>query len=247
MSLQNDQKKCGTPRLKLVFRILSIIFIVAVIVVVTVLLTPKILSLQDEAVRAEFIAYIDGFGFGGVAVMIALQLLQVLIAIIPGEPVEVLFGIMYGTFWGMILCLAGITAASAVIFACVRKFGTKFVNRFTNSEKFEKLKFLHDPVKRDALLFLLFLIPGTPKDTLVYFAPFTQIKMSRFLVITTFARIPSVISSTYAGANISQGDFLVTVIVLIITGLLGAAGIYINGRILKSGNESYRRKKHGDK
>ncbi|NLK39218.1 MAG: TVP38/TMEM64 family protein [Clostridiales bacterium] len=243
MSTQPQPRNSQKHKLKIVLRIFLGIFAIAVIAIVTVLITPTILSFRNEETRQKFIEYIDGFGIWGVVVMMAIQVSQVLISIIPGEPVEVLCGMMYGAFWGMILCLAGITAASALIFAGVRKFGIKFVNRFTNSEKFEKLKFLHDSVKRDVLLFVLFLIPGTPKDTLVYFAPFTKIKLSRFLVITTFARIPSVLSSTYAGSNISQGNFLVTVIVLIVTAVFGAAGIYINGKIIKGGNASYQKDK----
>lgn len=242
MSTQPQQKKGQHPKLRLALKIALGILAAALVVTVTVLLLPTILSFRDEATREKFVEYIDGFGVWGVLVMLAIQIFQVLVSIIPGEPVEVLSGMMYGAFGGMVLCLAGITAASALIFVCVRRFGIKFVNRFTNSEKFEKLRFLHDPVKRDALLFVLFLIPGTPKDTLVYFAPFTQVKLSRFLVITTFARIPSVITSTFAGANISQGNLFQTVLILVITGLCGAVGIYINGRIIKGGNKSYRDK-----
>ncbi len=242
VDMQNKPNSDRKTKIKYVFKIIAVVLIAAAALTAAVLLTPKLLSMRDAQTRARFAAYVDKLGVYGVLLMFALQLLQVLVSIIPGEPVEVLFGIMYGTIGGMLLCLAGILTASAIIFACVRRFGTRFVDKFTNSKKFDRLKFLQDPIKRDAFLFLLFLIPGTPKDTLVYFAPFTQIKMGRFLFITTFARIPSVITSTYAGANISQGDFFVTVVIFVITGILGAVGIYINSRIIKNENRQYNRK-----
>lgn len=77
------------------------------------------------------------------------------------------------------------------------------------------------PAKLDTLIFLMFLIPGIPKDTLNYLCPLTSISPVRFLVLSTFARIPSVISSTFAGANFAEGNLLASVIVLGITSAVG--------------------------
>lgn len=102
-----------------------------------------------------------------------------------------------------------------------RRFGRPLVQRLVDEESIQKYAFLTDARKLDTLIFLMFLIPGTPKDTLNYLCPLTLISPVRFLVLSTFARIPSVISSTFAGANFAEGNLLASVIVLGITSAVG--------------------------
>ena len=66
-------------------------------------------------------------------------------------------------------------------------------------------------------MILLFLIPGTPKDLLVYIGGLFPVKPLRFILISTFARFPSVISSTIAGANFAKGDWKMSLIAYAIT------------------------------
>ena len=168
--------------------------------------------------------------------MLLLQILQIIVAIIPGEPIEVLMGIMCGTFGGLFLTLAGIFIGQTLVFFAVKKLGIKFAARFVDVNKFSELSFLKHPEKRDGLIFLLFFIPGTPKDILTYFAPFTGINYLRFILLTTLARIPSVVSSTFAGATLSQGSLIKTVLIFAVTGVVGLIGIYINSRITAKHN-----------
>ena len=74
-------------------------------------------------------------------------------------------------------------------------------------KKIENSNLFKNPKKIERIMALLFFIPGTPKDLLTYIAGLLPIKMSRFLVISTLARIPSVISSTLAGASIMNGSW----------------------------------------
>ena len=150
---------------------------------------------------------IDVLGPWGAVIFLVIQILQVVIAFIPGEPVT------------------GILLGSSMIFAVVRRFGRPLVQRLVDEESIQKYAFLTDARKLDTLIFLMFLIPGTPKDTLNYLCPLTSISPVRFLVLSTFARIPSVISSTFAGANFAEGNLLASVIVLGITSAVGLLGI----------------------
>ena len=100
--------------------------------------------------------------------------------------------------------------SEAAIFVIVRKLGSKFVYEFCKEEtvkKIENSNLFKNPKKIERIMALLFFIPGTPKDLLTYIAGLLPIKMSRFLVISTLARIPSVISSTLAGASIMNGSW----------------------------------------
>ena len=193
--------------------------------------------LRQEDNLYEFEDKIRTIGGIGIVVMLVIQVLQVVLAIIPGEPVELAMGALYGTVWGCVLCLAGITIGTSIIFLCVRKFGRKFVDNFISSDKFARLGFLKEPSKRDILLFVLMFIPGTPKDTLTYFGPFTGISFVRFLVISTIARIPSVISSSYIGARLMGGDYIRSLVAFAVVGAVSLAGIIIYNKIVTTKNK----------
>ena len=90
--------------------------------------------------------------------------LQVLVAILPGEPLEIAGGYAFGAVWGTVLCLLGAFLGSAAVFAVVRKWGVPLVEVFFPQDKLDKLTFLKTSPKRTALLWLVFTVPGTPKE-----------------------------------------------------------------------------------
>ena len=182
--------------------------------------------------------FVSSMGVPGILIVLLLQIAQVVFAVIPGEPIELIMGALYGTFGGVLLCLAGTLVGSLLIFLIVRFFGKGFIESFIDSEKFNKLKFLKDPQKRDVLVFILMFIPGTPKDLLTYFAPFTGIGLLKFLIISTIARIPSIITSTYVGSTFAGGSYLKSVAVFAVVGIVSLAGIYIYNKIVERKNKT---------
>ncbi len=202
-------------------------------------LIPAVLSLKEPAAQEKFRSFIEGLGFFGILLMLLLQTLQIVAAIIPGEPIEILLGMMYGTLGGLVIALLGIALGTAAVYFAVRRFGMKFVNRFVDSKAFDKLAFLKNPAGRDSLVFLLFFIPGTPKDILTYFVPFIGMPFFRFVIIASLARIPSVITSTLAGAELSSGNLVRSLVIFAVTGVIGLAGILIHNTIIERNNRSH--------
>lgn len=91
---------------------------------------------------------------------------------------------------------------------------------------------MKDAKKLETIVFILFLIPGTPKDMLTYVVGTSSMKVSQFLVISTFARIPSVISSTFIGSTIRWGEWETAALIFAVTAVLGVVGIkYQEGMI----------------
>ena len=90
--------------------------------------------------------------------------------------------------------------------------------------KIENSKLFQNPKKIEFIMLILFLIPGTPKDLLVYVAGLLPIKPLRFIIISTFARFPSVITSTLAGERLAVGDWKMGIvlygIILVIVAIL---------------------------
>lgn len=211
-------------------KITLIVLAAAAVVALCVWLIPLVWSLRQPENQAAFEEFVGSLGVFGVLLMLGIQVLQIVVAVIPGEPIELIMGLMYGTWGGLALTLTGILTGSTIIYFCMKRFGTGFASKFVDTNGFKKFRFLNNPAKRDSFIFLLFFIPGTPKDVLTYFAPLTGIPFGRFITIATLARIPSVVTSTLVGSSVSKGEFLKSLIVFAITGAVGIAGILINNK-----------------
>ena len=120
-----------------------------------------------------------------------------------------------------------------IILLAVRKFGVKIVEVFFPIEKIRELKFLQNPKRLNVMTFVVFLIPGTPKDLLSYFIGLTDMKITVWLFITTVARIPSLITSILTGSALGNKKYEVAVIVLIITLAVSGVGLIIYNVIKK--------------
>ncbi len=169
--------------------------------------------------------YLRSFGvFSGVA-LLAFQVLQVFVAFIPGELVEIVSGLIFHPVIACAICYVGIFLASALIFFLMRKLGKRFSKIFVSGEKLRSLRFINTKDKLKKTVFLLFLIPGTPKDLLTYFFALAPIKYFDFFVITAFARIPSVISSVLGGRLVGEEEYGKAIVLFVITAAVSVAGL----------------------
>lgn len=205
---------------------------VAVVTLLLLLLTLFIWNWLRSFSQEGFRDYIRSFGALGWLVMLLLQCLQVFIALIPGELIETAAGFAFGPVVGTLLCYAGVAAASAVVFLLTRRFGIRLVEVFVPREKIHQLRFINTPKKRDRLIFLLFFIPGTPKDLLTYFVGLTDIRLSAFLTLSLVARIPSVLSSTFGGHLLGQEKYWSAVVLYGITGAVSLMGLLLYNRFV---------------
>ena len=220
-----------------IFKTISMVIGILISAILVLAIIPLFTSYKDSGTLS---AYIESFGVWGAFVLLAIQIVQIVIAVIPGELTEFVSGTLYGTFFGSLICLAGVIAGEFLVFVVVKWFGSRFVGNMISQKEFKKLKFLNDEKKLEYTVFLLFFVPGTPKDVLTYFAPMTKIKMNRFLLLSTVARIPSIVSSAYAGGAFAEGNFLQTFIVYIIIGAVSILGLYIHHRIINKGEKNGR-------
>lgn len=180
-------------------------------------LWPMVRNFRDPE---YFRQQIEGKGFLGQLTMIGLVFMQVIIAFVPGEVFEVCAGYAFGGFEGSILCLVGTTSASTLIFLLVKRFGMHLVQLFFDRERIENWSFMKNSKKLDLLTFILFLIPGTPKDLLTYFIGLTPMKLPTFLLLSTLARLPSLLTSTVTGGMLGSEHYYLAVALYAMTGIL---------------------------
>lgn len=203
-----------------IFKILVFILFMVLLVLFTIRLGPLFKDISTEAGRIEFKNKIENLGFQGVFTIIGLILVQIFLPILPGEPVEVLSGMCFGTIGGLIVCYIGVFLSTVVIFGAVKKFGKDFIYSFVSKEKVDKIEksdIYNNSNKIDILVFMAFFIPGMPKDIFIYIAGLLPIKLTRFLVLSGIARFPSIISSTIAGSNLIDGNWITIILAYVVT------------------------------
>ena len=159
--------------------------------------------------------------------------MQVFIALIPGELLESAAGYAFGPLLGTLLCYAGIVSASSLVFLLTRRFGVKLVEVFISRERINELRFINTARKRNRLIFMVFFIPGTPKDLLTYFVGLTDIKLQVFLIISMVARIPSIVTSTFGGHLLGIGNYWGAILIYCGTGIASLIGLTIYNSILR--------------
>ena len=183
-----------------------------------------------------FRAWVDSAGVWGRLAYVGMVIVQILVALIPGEAMEIAGGYAFGALEGTLLCLAAAGAGSLIVFGLVRRFGVRLVEVFFSLEKLRSLRFLKASKKRDFLFLLVFMLPGTPKDLLCYFAGLTDIKFGPWLLICTLGRIPSIITSTIGGDALGEERYLAAVLVFVITFAISGAGLVLYNK-LKENNK----------
>lgn len=136
-------------------------------------------------------------------------------------------GYAFGAVQGTVLCMLGAFLGSVVVFAFVRRFGRELVEVFFPKEKIESLRFLQSSPKRDLLFWIVFVVPGTPKDLLCYFAGLTDLSWGKWLLICSAGRLPSIITSTVGGSAVGGRQYLFAILVFAGTMALSAVGLLI--------------------
>lgn len=211
--------------------ILLVLLAVAAVTAGAWVLTKPILALANDPAAAR--SWIEGLGILGPLAYLALVVLQIVVAVIPGEPFEILGGYAFGSLWGTVLYLAASAAGGMLVFLSVRRWGMRFVRIFFSEEKLGSVRFLHRSPRRDLLFLLLFLIPGTPKDILCYVAGLTDMRWQRWLLICSVGRLPSVITSTVGGDAIGGRDYRAALIVFAIAAVISLVGLIVYRVICK--------------
>ena len=215
-----------SKRSKIALLVAVVAAFIAFCVIIAKLCMPYIHMLSDPATQMQFEQWVQSLGIGGILLMLLIQVLQIVIAFIPGEIVQVMAGVMYGTWGGLLLCLVGCVLASACVFLIIRKLGRPFVTKLFGEDVLNKYEFLNDSSKLDTLVFILFLIPGLPKDTLTYIVPLSNITLKNFLVLSTIGRIPGMVASTLIGSSITDANWPLIIGIFAVVGVIGVLGIW---------------------
>ena len=215
-----------------IFKFAGLIAFVVLVGVIMFLAWPFIADVFTEGGVDRLVERVRNAGPLGVLMLLGIQFLQIVVAFIPGEVVQLAAGLMYGPVGGAAIVLLGCVISSSVIFLLVHKLGAPFVQGMVSTEHMEKFKKFEETGRLDIVVFVLFLIPGLPKDVFTYLVPLTDMPYKRFIALTTIGRIPGVVASTYAAAGFADGQIVGPIIVLSILAILAIIAIVFRGKIM---------------
>lgn len=175
----------------------------------------------------RFRQWVDQQGLWAHVLFTGMVILQVIVAVIPGEPLEIAAGYAFGAVEGTLLCVLGTFIGGILVFLLVRRFGLRAVEVFFPPEKLQKLRFLHNERRLSQWVFFIFFLPGTPKDLLCYFVGLTAMPLRTWVLISAVARLPSIITSTVGGNALGMGEYTFAIIVFAATLVISGIGLLL--------------------
>ena len=176
---------------------------------------------------------VRSWGVWAPLVFIAIQALQVIISPIPGEITGPVGGALFGTLWGVIYSTIGLTFGTLVCFALGRLWGEPLIRPWLSEHHWEKMNFVIE-AEGAIICFILYLIPGFPKDAISYLFGISPMSFWLFAIVSTVGRLPGTWISSYFGAHVGEQQYLyAAVFIALVTGACLPL-YYYRDRILRS-------------
>lgn len=210
-----------------VFKFGGLVAFVALMALACYFAWPYIHDLFEPGGYQRVVDRVQTAGPAGALILLGIQFLQMVVAFIPGEVVQIAAGLIYGPWIGAFIILLGCVISSMFIFWLVRKFGAPFVQQMVSGRFIDRFERFESTGKLKTLVFVLFLVPGLPKDVFTYLVPLTNMDMRTFVVLSTIARIPGVVVSTYAANGFMEGRIVESVVIFLITAVVALGGLLL--------------------
>lgn len=191
--------------------------------------TMKNINVNEIIVSIETMPYLMK-----ASVMIGLTALQIFLAFIPGEPLELASGYIFGSLSGTIICLIGSMVGTIIVYYLAKIFQHSIVDKMFNQDKVAEVKRLFTSKKSKFWLFIIFLIPGSPKDVMTYLVSLSDIDLKQWLLLTTIGRIPSIVTSTYLTGSLKEGNIMLAVWIFAVTIVLVIGGTIYYKKIINA-------------
>jgi uncharacterized membrane protein YdjX (TVP38/TMEM64 family) len=174
---------------------------------------------------------VRAWGVWAPLVFIAIQALQVIISPIPGEITGPVGGALFGTLWGVIYSTIGLTVGTLVCFALGRWWGEPLIRPWLSEHHWEKMNFVIE-AEGAIICFILYLIPGFPKDIISYLFGMSPMPFWVFAVVSTIGRLPGTWISSYFGAHVGEQQYIYAIAFIAIVAAVGLPLYYYRDRIL---------------
>lgn len=184
--------------------------------------------------KERFKEFLDSFGPLAQIVFVLLHIIQVIIFMIPGEIIEAAGGYVFGAWRGILLSLIGINIGVSILFLLTKKYKESLVNKLIPKSFREQFQKILSTKKLTLIVFLIYLLPGIPRDGLVLICGLSKIDFKNFMFYSTLGRMPALIMSSYYGQNIALGNKGIVIMATVIIVSIFAIGVIFKESIYKS-------------
>jgi uncharacterized membrane protein YdjX (TVP38/TMEM64 family) len=164
-------------------------------------------------------------------VFIALQALQVILSPIPGEATGILGGYLFGQWLGLLYSTIGLTLGSIGAFAIGRWLGAHYVKNLVSKETWSRLGFIVE-AEGAVLCFIVYLIPGLPKDIVCYLFGISPMPLWVFALVSGLGRLPGTWVLSTQGAHTAAGDYRQAILVTAVAVAVALPLYYYRHRIM---------------
>lgn len=172
--------------------------------------------------RDELVQVMQKMGIWAPLLYIALQVIQVVVAPIPGQIVGGVGGFLFG-HWGILWTTIGSLIGFWLVFVIARKFGRPLLEKIFKKPVIEKFDFIINAKGAALIIFAIFLLPGFPDDVVCYIAGLTKLSIKKLMAISILGRFPTLVLTNYIGMGVAGNIGLVVALSLLAVGLLGLA------------------------
>lgn len=219
------EEKSNVQKIRKIIAILVFVFLV----ILFIKMLPTFMNLTTEEGRIAFQTQIENLGLRGAISIVALEICKIILIFLPGEPIELVAGMCFGPFVGLLVIYLGVILSNFLIIFAVKKYGIRFVKDVVPEDKIEKVESMikENPDKSEVTLFVLYFLPILPKDFITYIASLLPISKRKFLFISIFGRFPAVFSSVLVGSKILEGDIKSIIMIYSITYIISGTIAWI--------------------
>ena len=177
-------------------------------------------------------AFFDKYKTQSIFVYLALQILQIIICVLPGQGLQFAAGYMYGFWMGYVWSLVGALIGTVISYYLAKILGHDAMHMIFGEERIQELLVTFNSKKAMILVFLFYLIPGLPKDLCSYVAGLSEMKLKAFLIISLVGRSPAMMGSLLIGRLVNIGGYTGAIIIACVAIVLFSLGVIMRKRLL---------------
>ena len=168
---------------------------------------------DKEKIESFITSYANGIG--APAIFIIVQVLQVLFAPVPGEASGFIGGYLFGITRGFIYSSIGLTIGSWINFLIGRFLGEHYVRKLIPARQLKRFDTI---IKHQGVIavFILFIFPGFPKDSLCFFLGFSAIPIKLFMILSSIGRMPGTLILSVQGALLLEQSYEMFALIFVI-------------------------------
>lgn len=240
MDTTKDGKSKLRKRIKIISAIIKLLLLLVILIAVPIYIYFYHHELIDQFSSLEQVeAFFKEYKTQSIFIYVLMQAMQIIICIIPGQWLQFAAGYMYGFWLGFLFSIIGALIGTVVTYYLAKLLGHDAMHLIFGEEKIQKMLITLNSKKAIVLVFLVYLIPGVPKDLCSYVAGLSEMKLKPFIIVSLIGRSPAMMGSLLIGKLVGLGGYTGAIIIGAIAVVLCILGVVFRKKITDLMDKAY--------